>query len=415
MNRILPLVRFINLLFFLTAGFCLPASAADGFDNNYVGGDANQLYVTINGLNRAVLFGPGAMSTGSFFIGIPNGVTDDRGQVSSFVLTGAASFLRSAYFDRVNSTALYYRIYPAMTTPPGWSTLTLQPQSPLVPGTCYTATQSNTWQITQSVNVLQGLSNGHYVLEFYIQSELYDVGLEEGSCTVNALEQCNTAYVHNGRYISSRFNTTDPMACDLANVIATQSAPTQILFEVINAPLPVELTYFRGAEDHEKVQLRWATAQEEDVDDFLLEHSADGQQWSALAEIAAIGNSTHLQEYGLLDEQPFSGKNYYRLLARSFDGQVDVAPVIEIDVAGQQTGLSVWPNPVRYMLHYSVLESKNTSFEFRVFDATGRLLAQQSSDDAGTFTVSDFPEGLYFLEMYDAGERVEVARFLKVD
>ena len=415
MNRILPLARFFYLSFLLTAGFSQTACAADGFDNNYVGGDANQLYVTINGLNRAVLFGPGAMSTGSFFIGIPNGVTDDRGQVSSFVLTGAASFLRSAYFDRVNSTALYYRIYPALTTPPGWSTLAMQAQSSLVPGTCYTSTQSNTWQITQSLNVLQGLANGHYVLEFYIQSELYDVGLEEGSCTVNALEQCNTAYVHTGRYISSRFNTTDPMACDIDNVIATQSAPTKILFEVINAPLPVELTYFRGTEEHGKARLRWATAQEEDLDAFLLEHSTDGREWSALAEVAAAGNSTDLQEYGWLDERPFSGKNYYRLLSRSFDGQVDAAPVIEIDVAGRQTGLNVWPNPVRDMLHFSMAERKNTPFEFRIFDATGRLLLQQSSDDAATFTVTDFAEGLYFLEMYDAGARVEVVRFLKVD
>jgi hypothetical protein len=205
------------------------------------------------------------------------------------------------------------------------------------------------------------------------------------------------------------------MACDIANVIAMQSSPTKILFEVINAPLPVELTYFRGTEENGKVQLRWATAQEEDLDDFLLERSPDGREWSLLKEVAAVGNLTGLQAYERLDERPFSGMNYYRLLARSFDGQVDVSPVIEIDVAGKQAGLSVWPNPVRDMLHYSVLESKNMSFEFRIFDATGRLLAEQSSDDTETFMVDDFAEGLYFLEMYDAGGRVEVARFLKVD
>ena len=392
------------------AGFCLPLRAADGFDNNYVGGDANQLYVTINGLNRAVLFGPGAMSTGSFFIGIPNGATDDRGQVSSFVLTGAASFLRSAYFDRVTGTTLYYRIYPDMTTPPGWSALALQPQSTLVPGTCYTSTQSNTWQITQSINVLQGLSNGHYVLEFYIQSELYDVGLEEGACTVNALEQCNTAYVHAGRYISSRFNTTDPMACDISNVIATQSAPTKILFEVINAPLPVELTCFRGAEKNGQVLLHWQTAQEQDLDDFLLEHSPDGREWRGLTSVHAEGNSTALKEYDCADEHPFPGKNYYRLQARSLDGQVDVARVIEINLPGKQTGLSVWPNPVRDILHVSTSESGR----YLIFDSTGRLVAEQSSEETTELAVADFQEGMYFLEWYDPAGRVEFARFFKV-
>jgi hypothetical protein len=409
MNRILSCIRFLLLL--SATGFCLPLlHAADGFDNNYVGGDANQLFVTINGLNQAVLFGPGAMSTGSFFINIPNGTTDNRGQVSSFVLTGATSFLRSAYFDRVNSTALNYRIYPALTPPLAWTVLPLQAQSSLVPGTCYTSTQINTWQISQSINVLQGLSNGSYVLEFYIQSELYDVGLEDGLCTVNALEQCNTAYVHTGRYISSRFNTTDPMACDLDNVIATQAVPAKILFEVINAPLPVELTYFRGEEEHKNVRLYWETAQEQNLYDFLLERSGDGREWSALTTINAEGNSTTPKKYDWLDENPFPGKNYYRLQARGVDGHVDVAPVIETDLPGKQTGLRAWPNPVRDILHVS----RSENGKFLVFNSTGRLIMEPSSEETTALDVADFTEGLYFLESYDPAGRVEVVRFLKV-
>ncbi len=410
----LTFLRSLLILGILAVGLTCPALAADGFDTNYVGGDANQLSVTINGLNQAVLFGPGLMSPGSFFIHVPNGTTNDQGAVSTFTITGASSSLRSAYFDRVLSTALYYRIYQVSSAPPIWKVVQLQEQSGLVSGTCYTSTELNNWQINQSVNVLQGLSNGNYVLEFYMQSELYDVGLEDGSCDINALEQCNTAQIHAGRYISTRFNTTDPTACDLSNIIAGQSEPTKILFQVTNAPLPVELTYFRGFEENGKVRLRWETAQEQDLDDFLLEHSTNGQEWSALADLNAVGNSTALHAYTFLDEQPFSGENYYRLQARSLDGHVDVAPLLEINLRGDPTRLSVWPNPVRDILHYSMAESSNMSRVLRVFDVTGRLVAEQASDGSGDMPVADFKVGLYFVEMYDFEGRVGMTRFVKV-
>jgi len=228
---------------FFTCLLCLQtlhALASDGFDNNYFGGDANQLMVTINGQNKVALFGPGDLSTGSFYIPVPNGSSGNLGAINTFNITGAASYLRSAYFDRVLSTVLYYRIYPSASIPPAnWSMITLEAQSSLPLSTCYTQTQNNIWQKNQSVDLLVGLSNGSYVLEFYMRSDLYDVGLEPDPCMINANDQCNMLEQHFGRYISSRFNVTDPTACDLANILANQSAPSKIFFQLSNQPLQV--------------------------------------------------------------------------------------------------------------------------------------------------------------------------------
>ena len=417
MNYILTNLRALLLAWAFTSGITAHLYGADGFDNNYVGGDANQLYVTINGLNHAVLFGPDAMSTGSFFIGIPNGTSNNQGVVSSFILTGAASFLRSAYFDRVNSTTLYYRIYPILTTPPGWITMAMQPQSSLVPGTCYTSTQSNNWQSTLSLDVLQGLSNGSYVLEFYIQSELYDVGLEDGSCTVNALEQCNTAYVHSGRFISSRFNTTDPTACDLDNIIATQSAPARIFFEVTNAPLPVEVTYFSAQAGNHQIELYWKTAQEHDVAYFQLDHSADGYSWGQLCRLSAVGNSAQIQVYEFRDMHPFYGKNYYRLRTVGNDGSAELAPVVELDFQENLAAVRVWPNPVtdELFLHFETYSGR--AFQSRVFDVRGNIVLEQSHTeaDAQSIWTGGLQQGLYWLDVFDdAGFRTSV-RFIKTE
>lgn len=242
MFTIRPCLLFICLL-------CLQAFrafASDGFDNNYFGGDANQMMVQIDGQNRIAVFGPGDQSSGSFYIKVPNNGSADIGSINTFLITGAASYLRSAYLDRVMTTKLFYRIYPVASVPPAtWNILSLDPQSSLSPSTCYAQTQNNIWQKNESIDLIAGLANGSYVLEFYMQSDLYDVGLEPDPCMINADDQCTTVEQHNGRYISSRFNVTDPTVCELANILANQAAPSRIYFQLANQP-PVSVETVAG-------------------------------------------------------------------------------------------------------------------------------------------------------------------------
>ncbi len=406
-------LRYACLLGLLLLLHLHPARAADGFDNNYIGGDANQLAVTINGLNQAVLFGPGAMSMGGFFINIPNGAMNDQGTVSSFIITGAQSFLRSAYLDRVLSTRLYYRVYLASGSAPAWSSLSLQPLSSLNPTTCYTLSQSNNWSVTQSVDVLQGLSNGDYVLEFYMRSELYDVGLETPDpCTINAEEQCLQPNPHPGRYISSTFNTTDPTACDLANIIANQSVPTKITFHL--GGLPLELSYFQARPEEEKVLLEWETAQEQELRDFLLERSRDGLQWIPLATIDASGNTHEDKYYNYLDVRPATGTNYYRLAARGTNGQIDISPTVAV-VTGEQGAFTFWPNPARETLYYQWQTHDEGPLHLRLFNSQGQLVLEQTDlETSSSLSLSGLRAGLYFLEMLDQDDRrIAINRLIK--
>ena len=392
------------------------ARAADGFDNNYIGGDANQLGVTINGVSHVVLFGPGGMSSPGFYIPIPNGTTNDQGNVSSFTINSAFSYLRSAYLDRVESTTLYYQVHLVSQGQGAWSTVALQPASaPLQSNTCYNTTQDNFWSVSQTINMLAGLPIGNYVLEFYIRSELYDVGDETNPCDINAILQCSTQYIHAGRFISSTFNTTDPTACTLDNTLATQSAPTKITFHV-SVPLPLELVYFQGKLRDKNVQLVWETAREQALESFFPERSSDGVEWWPIAEIAAAGNTSTNREYEFLDNQPLNGSNFYRLKARSSDGQVDISPIVLITVTGAGARLVVWPNPVQEILYYNLPKSGEGSLTLRLFNAHGQLLEERTTDDSAlsSMSVNNLEEGLYFLVVYDpAGRRITGSRFIK--
>ncbi len=417
MHRFVHFFRLTLLITGLIASQTRTARAADGFDNNYIGGDANQLFATISGVNQAILFGPGTLSAASgFFIPIPNGATNNQGTISSFIITGADSYLRSAYFDRVASTTLYYRVYVSGGTPGNWLTLNLSPLSVLPPGTCYTATQNNYWRASgQSINVVQGLPNGDYVLEFYTRSELHDVGLEPpGSCIVNADAQCQIPDEHLGRYISSRFNTTDPMACNIEDIIANQSGPTKIIFQ-LTAPLPLELTSFRGENQDKNVLLQWSTAQEQALETFVVERSDDGFRWVSITEVVAAGNTNSNRDYTFLDQQPLNGANYYRLKALSSNGQVDISPVVFLSVNGANA-VHIWPNPVRETLYYSLTEATEDQLTLRIFNTSGQIVAEKTNDGQAlsSITIDNLQEGLYFLEVRDQlDHRISISRFIK--
>jgi hypothetical protein len=221
------------LIAFLFCSLCSRLFGSDGFDNNYVGSDANQLLVTIDNVPHAVVFGPGLLSSGGYYLDVPNGATLDLGAVQSFRLNQVISFLRSAYLDRVQSTTLYYRLYPAAAAPPAWSTLDLQPIAFLDPDSCYTTTQTTTWETAPFLNLVYGLPQGAYVIEFYLESLLHDVGAEAPDpCIINASYQCDPSVVHPGRFISSRFGLTDPSSCNFDAVTADMFAPSRMTFEL---------------------------------------------------------------------------------------------------------------------------------------------------------------------------------------
>jgi len=412
---------FLLICFLLAHPFFV--RAADGFDNNYFGNDANFLLINLNssvGGDNAVVFGPGGLSFGGYYITIPNtnniNSSSNQGTISSFLIKNITVSLRSAYVDRVVSTTFYYQIHLAsQLQQPLWSTIILSPNSTLA-DICLQTTTDNIFSSTPDNNILVGLAAGDYILEFYTRSELFDAGKETNPCNIFAPDLCDATETHPDRYISSTFNTTDPSACTLASTLANQALPTKISFH-FNGPLPLELTYFHGKLRAKNVQLDWQTAQEQDLADFLIERSADGFNWSPLAEVHAVGNSHTRHDYTFLDEQTLKGLNYYRLKARSLDGSGDISPTVVVAASVGAERLPIWPNPVQETLYSSLPGDKEDDLELRVLNNNGQVVAllAATGDTHFQLPTGQLTEGVYFLELHDtSGRRLAWTRFVKV-
>ena len=122
--------------------------------------------------------------------------------------------------------------------------------------------------------------------------------------------------------------------------------------DTINTPLladaatsfPVELLGFRARVVSGTVHLSWETASEQNSDYFGIERSLDGNMFEEFDRVDAMGFSSELVNYQLIDEYPLRGKSYYRLRQVDLDGSMTHSSVVEISV--NDWAFKVFPNPL---------------------------------------------------------------------
>jgi hypothetical protein len=169
----------------------------------------------------------------------------------------------------------------------------------------------------------------------------------------------------------------------------------------LSAPLPVELVYFRAKANGSLVDLTWRTASETNNDFFTVERSTDASEWTILTTIPGKGNSTTRTDYAVVDDNPFSGINYYRLKQTDFDGTFSYSDVVSVAVE-LNDNIQVYPNPARESF------TVKASFELhaaqvRLYDQLGKQAAitTQTGENQRQLVIdsSTLAPGLYILQV----------------
>ncbi|NNF34133.1 MAG: T9SS type A sorting domain-containing protein [Saprospiraceae bacterium] len=143
--------------------------------------------------------------------------------------------------------------------------------------------------------------------------------------------------------------------------------------------LPVELVDFDGYKNQTSVELEWMTASEINNDHFLLERSDDGINYTTIAQIDGVGNSSIDQKYSYHDNQPRIGNNYYRLTQVDIDGRQEILDeVVKVSFDGDSY-IQVVPNPVTNESFQLVYQSETEGeVEVEIFNIAGQRVYAQS-------------------------------------
>lgn len=196
-----------------------------------------------------------------------------------------------------------------------------------------------------------------------------------------------------GTYIL-RWATSDsagscPIYADSVTINSSTSCP-------FTTPLALQVTSFKGQKANGRALLSWTTANEEQLQAFVLEWSTTGglhNDWTSIANVAASGNKTNNAAYSFL-HTPSAGDNYYRLRQVGTDGSGSYAPAVKLTFDADNR-LQLFPNPVTDLLY---INNAAPGARLSLYSSDGMLLWQRTAGATSEqLDMRDYRTGYYLL------------------
>ncbi len=140
-----------------------------------------------------------------------------------------------------------------------------------------------------------------------------------------------------------------------------------------STPLPVGLLSFNAQRTGRVNKVTWSTSQEINTSLFVIEHSADGRNFTSIGQVTAAGNSANTLGYEFTDNMPVRGINFYRLRIVDNGGHIKYSAVKSVRNEGT-ADVSIYPNPVRDQLLVNITSDKADRALLSICDMNGKVM-----------------------------------------
>ena len=171
-------------------------------------------------------------------------------------------------------------------------------------------------------------------------------------------------------------------------------------WQLISAtPLPIILKDFQATKQGSTNQLKWTTSQESNGNHFIIERSADGNNFNEIGEVNAAGNSSLPLKYQFTDENPLNGINYYRLRLIDKDNSQKVSDIVSVRNSFVSR-MTIYPNPAKNLITIELSAEKIENAQIDITDLNGaKVLRSHATLTSGTnkvtFNIGSLPAGIY--------------------
>lgn len=272
--------------------------------------------------------------------------------------------------------------------------------------------------------------NGYWTMKSYS-----GIGVLGGTgtydCTLYPLNATNTSGMSGWTIIKRTSATAIDGSSWLLNGTCASSTATQVSrtgmtnfsFLAVDqalSPLPIELLFFKGKDEGLHNLLEWETATERDNDYFTLERSADGTNFTFLAEVDGAGNSNSILDYHSYDFNPFTGVTYYRLKQTDFNGEFTYSNIIALYNQLDQIKVSdIYPNPSSGNSNFDFYSPVNGHITIKIYDKTGRLVLDEtksiySGNNLINLEIENIARGVYSVEVkFDKTNFKDIQKLIK--
>ena len=178
------------------------------------------------------------------------------------------------------------------------------------------------------------------------------------------------------------------------------------------AQLPIQFVDFALAQLKGEVSLSWSTTGSINTTRYIIERSCNGEKFSSLGQVNSLKLSSD-GKYNFVDNQPFSGKTFYRIVNVDAAGKETYSKVLMIDLNIKEHNLILYPNPatMHTQLLYNSDATENVAIQ--IVDLIGHsVIAERWSVVKGNNSIllnlSKLTVGFYFIKINN-----QVTQFIK--
>ena len=150
-------------------------------------------------------------------------------------------------------------------------------------------------------------------------------------------------------HTSTELNLADSNFIDLdINTDTLSSAADRffVVFEKITI-VPVTITSISANRNADKtIMVKWKVENEININNYSLERSADGQNFTGITSRNPLANNGSAAAYQYNDANPNNANNFYRIKAIGLSGQVQYSAIVKVAPLQETASVLVYPNPV---------------------------------------------------------------------
>lgn len=159
--------------------------------------------------------------------------------------------------------------------------------------------------------------------------------------------------------------------------------------------LPLKWISFTAQKQNNKVLLQWNTGYENNMSGFIIEHSANGNDWKSIGIIQITNNNIENHQYSYFDNTPAIGTNYYRIKQTDRDGNYSYSETKRVSM-NEENSFTLLANPVVNRMLQIQLNS-NSSKVITLLNSDGKIIWKKKIEPGIHVIDILSASGIYFL------------------
>jgi fibronectin-binding autotransporter adhesin len=183
--------------------------------------------------------------------------------------------------------------------------------------------------------------------------------------------------------------------------------------------LPVTWLNINGRNENTDNIINWSVASELNNDHFIIEASADGNNFKAIGKIKGAGTTDIEQRYSFVHRNVTVQVYYYRIKQVDIDGKYSYSKIVKVvaDNAGKDK-ITILNNPVSDKLAISITVAKSAYGSVIISDASGKIVYKEklklnTGNNVFEIGVSNYATGMYYVVFVEDSGKKEVVKFIK--